>query len=82
MPPLLVTPALRDFGVSWVLSNNNNAYVAGELGLFYYSSDKGETWTTFETGYNGSLWSSLLIADNELILMGMSGNIITAKLIS
>ena len=66
--------------LNYVLTNDNNAYVAGELGLFYYSSDKGETWTTFETGYNGSLWSSLLIADNELILIGMSCNIITAKL--
>ena len=67
--------------LNYVLTNNNNAYVAGKLGLFYFSSDKGETWTTYETGYSGSLWSSLLIDDNELILIGMSGNIITAKMI-
>ena len=66
--------------LNYVLTKDNNVYVAGELGLFYYSSDKGETWTTFETGYSGSLWSALLMADNELILIGMSGNIITAKL--
>ena len=62
-----------------VLVKGNNAYVTGELGLFYHSSDQGLSWSIFETGYNGSLWSSLLISNNELILMGMSGNIITAS---
>ena len=62
-----------------VLVNDNNAYVTGELGLFYHSSDQGLSWSIFETGYTGSLWSSLLISNNELILIGMSGNIITAS---
>ena len=62
-----------------VLVNGNNAYVAGELGLFYHSLDKGSSWSIFETGYTGSLWSSLLTSSNELILIGMSGNIITAS---
>jgi photosystem II stability/assembly factor-like uncharacterized protein len=62
-----------------VLVNGNNAYVAGELGLFYHSSDQGLSWSIFETGYAGSLWSSLLVSTNELILIGMSGNIITAS---
>ena len=61
-----------------VLTEGENAFVAGELGLFYYSSDYGESWNTYETGYNGSLWSSLLIKDDQLILIGMSGNIILA----
>jgi photosystem II stability/assembly factor-like uncharacterized protein len=63
-----------------VSTNGMNAYVAGELGLFYHSSDQGLNWTTYETGYNGSLWSSLLIKDDQLILIGMSGNIILATL--
>ena len=61
-----------------VLVNGQNAYVAGELGLFYHSADQGLNWSIFETGYTGSLWSSLLISKNNLILIGMSGNIITA----
>ena len=61
-----------------VLVNGQNAYVAGELGLFYHSADQGLNWSIFETGYTGSLWSSLLISNNDLILIGMSGNIITA----
>ena len=64
-----------------VLVNGQDAYVTGELGLFYHSSDQGLNWSIFETGYIGSLWSSLLISKNELILIGMSGNIITASLI-
>ena len=64
-----------------VLTNGMNTYVAGELGLFYHSSDQGQNWTTYETGYNGSLWSSLLIKDDQLILIGMSGNIILATLV-
>ncbi len=62
-----------------VLINDKNVYVTGELGLFYHSSDLGENWNVFETGYTGSLWSSLLVADKQLILIGMSGNIISAK---
>jgi len=62
-----------------VLVNGQDAYVTGELGLFYHSSDQGLNWSIFETGYTGSLWSSLLISENELILIGMSGNIITAS---
>ena len=58
--------------------NNNNVFVAGELGLFYHSSDLGQNWITYETGYTGSLWSSLMIKDDQLILIGMSGNIISA----
>jgi len=64
-----------------VLVNGQDAYVTGELGLFYHSSDQGLNWSIFETGYTGSLWSSLLTSKNELILIGMSGNIITASLI-
>ena len=62
-----------------VLINKNNVFVSGELGLFYHSSDLGENWTTYETGYAGSLWSSLMIKEDQLILIGMSGNIISAK---
>ena len=62
-----------------VLVNGQDAYVTGELGLFYHSSDQGLNWSIFETGYTGSLWSSLLTSKNEIILIGMSGNIITAS---
>lgn len=65
-----------------VLTNGKEAYVTGELGLFYHSSDLGVNWTTYETGYSGSLWSSLLIGKDQLILMGMSGNIISTKLVN
>ena len=61
-----------------VMVNGQDAYVTGELGLFYHSSDQGLNWSIFETGYVGSLWTSLLISKNKIALFGMSGNIITA----
>ena len=63
-----------------VLVKGKKAFVAGELGLFYYSSDSGKNWTTYETGYTGSLWSSLMIKDDQVVLIGMSGNIILSTL--
>lgn len=65
-----------------VLINDEDVYVTGELGLFYHSNDQGKNWITYESGYSGSLWSSLLIEKDKLILIGMSGNIITAYLVN
>ncbi len=56
--------------------DDENIYVVAEIGQYYLSSDKGQTWNTVDTGYFGSLWSGIRANNSESLLLGMSGKMV------
>lgn len=50
-------------------------YVAAERGMILRSVDRGATWTYLDTGYKGSFWTGLALADGSLIAAGLRGTV-------
>ena len=59
----------------WRKSAMNEAYAVGELGKYYLSDDRGLSWVSVETGYEGSYWSGIKVDEGQSLLLGMSGNL-------
>lgn len=57
------------------MAKDGTLYVAAEFGTVFVSPDKGQTWTRTETGYGGSFWGGVVLADNSVLVVGMRGNI-------
>lgn len=53
---------------------NGNLYVAAEYGTVFRSADGGKSFRSITTGYGGSFWGVLPIA-NSVLAYGMRGNI-------
>ena len=53
----------------------NEAYAVGELGKYYLSDDRGLSWLSVETGYEGSYWAGIKVDEGQSLLLGMSGNL-------
>lgn len=49
--------------------------VAGEQGAVYRSTDKGKTFATLDTGYQGSYFGALALAPRSALVFGMRGNV-------
>ncbi|QCP51689.1 glycosyl hydrolase [Trinickia violacea] len=52
-----------------------NLYVACEQGRVMRSTDNGANWTYSDTGYAGSFWTGLALADGTLLVGGLRGTI-------
>jgi photosystem II stability/assembly factor-like uncharacterized protein len=50
-------------------------YIAAEAGNVYRSDDDSETWTSLDTGYEGSFFAVLPIGDESLLAMGLQGSV-------
>lgn len=50
-------------------------YAASEHGMVLQSADRGRSWTYLSTGYRGSFWSGIGLADGTLIVAGLRGSI-------
>lgn len=50
-------------------------YVAAERGAVLKTTDRGATWSYLNTGYKGSFWSGVTLADGTLLVGGLRGNI-------
>ncbi|PRC91987.1 WD40/YVTN/BNR-like repeat-containing protein [Solimicrobium silvestre] len=50
-------------------------YATSEQGRVLHSEDAGATWEYAETGYSGSLWTGLNLADGALLVGGLRGTI-------
>lgn len=69
-----------DMHLNHIFATRNGAlFAAAETGLAYRSTDGGETWTSLKTGVSGSLWSGLEGAGGEVVLLGMSGRVLTSR---
>ncbi|GJI90406.1 WD40/YVTN/BNR-like repeat-containing protein [Duganella hordei] len=49
-------------------------YAAAEHGMVLRSADRGRTWTYLGTGYRGSFWSGIGLADGTLVVAGLRGS--------
>ena len=49
--------------------------VAAEFGKTFRSTDKGETFTEVDTGYEGSFWGGMALKDGTALVYGMRGNV-------
>lgn len=50
-------------------------YATGERGLVLYSDDRGSTWNYLATGYAGSFWNGIALADGSLLVGGQRGTV-------
>ncbi len=48
-------------------------FIAAEQGKVLRSKDSGAHWETLDTGYKGSLWSGIALADGTLMVGGLRG---------
>jgi photosystem II stability/assembly factor-like uncharacterized protein len=49
-------------------------YVTAERGHVLRSTDRGATWEYLVTGYQGSLWTGVALADGALLVAGLRGS--------
>ncbi len=49
--------------------------IAAEQGKLLRSADDGASWSVIDTGYAGSFWSGLTLADGTVLVGGLRGNI-------
>jgi photosystem II stability/assembly factor-like uncharacterized protein len=65
-----------DAHLNAVFSGPNNAvYVAAEAGAIYRSTDGAKIFEKISTGYAGSFWGGVALADGSILAVGMRGNI-------
>ncbi|MCO5124116.1 MAG: YCF48-related protein [Rhizobacter sp.] len=50
-------------------------YATGERGLVLRSDDRGHSWVYHSTGYAGSLWAGIALADGSLLVGGQRGSV-------
>lgn len=69
-----------DFHLNHVFADRENTlYIAAEAGHAYRSVDGGASWTSMNTGVQGSLWSGLTLKDGRIVLLGMSGRVLVSS---
>lgn len=56
-------------------SPSGSLFVAAERGLVLRSDDRGQSWRYLSTGYKGSFWSGLALADGTLVVAGLRGTL-------
>ena len=50
-------------------------YATAERGMVLASTDRGATWRYLPTGYTGSFWSGIALADGSLLVGGQRGSL-------
>jgi photosystem II stability/assembly factor-like uncharacterized protein len=71
----LVEDSYDDFHLNDLFTDTKgNVYIPAEYGTVYKSVDRGRTWQTLETGYDGSFWGGLGLANGNVLVYGMRGN--------
>lgn len=63
----------------YALAETRNAiFLFGEVGIMYRSLDKGQTWETLETVYDGSLFGAVGNPDNDCVAgFGLRGTVVS-----
>jgi photosystem II stability/assembly factor-like uncharacterized protein len=71
----LIEDSFDDFHLNDIFADKRgNVYIPAEFGTVYKSRDRGKTWAAIETGYDGSLWGGMGLADGGVLVHGMRGN--------
>ena len=72
----LVEDSYDDFHLNDVFADKKgNLYIPAEFGTVYKSRDRGQSWQAIETGYDGSFWGGLGLANGDVLVFGMRGNV-------
>jgi photosystem II stability/assembly factor-like uncharacterized protein len=50
-------------------------FATAEKGMLLRSDDRGRSWSYLQTGYAGSLWTGLALADGSLLAAGLRGSL-------
>ncbi|KAB2928038.1 MAG: glycosyl hydrolase [Dechloromonas sp.] len=56
-------------------SPQGSLFVAAERGAVLRSDDRGQSWRYLNTGYNGSFWAGIALADGTLAVAGLRGTL-------
>lgn len=60
-----------------VFAGKNGAlFITSEQGMVLCSRDGGGNWSYVETGYRGSLWTGIALADGTLVVGGLRGSLL------
>ena len=71
----LIEGSFDDFHLNDLFADKKgNVYIPAEYGTVYKSTDRGRTWKASETGYDGSFWGGMGLADGSVLVYGMRGN--------
>lgn len=60
---------------SLFIDGRGRVFAAGEKGIVARSEDQGRRWSYLATGYKGSFWTGLVMADGTLIVAGLRGSL-------
>jgi photosystem II stability/assembly factor-like uncharacterized protein len=58
-----------------VFGGGDSLYIAAEKGMILTSDDKGINWRYLDTGYGGSFWAGIVLADGSILIGGLRGTI-------
>jgi len=73
---LLIEDTEDDFHLNFAFETADGAlFITAEAGFVYRSLDKGASWESIVTGYEGSFWAGLGMPDGGILIMGMRGNV-------
>jgi photosystem II stability/assembly factor-like uncharacterized protein len=64
-----------DYHLNRIIGVGNRLYVAAEGGQLYRSDDRGATWRTLPSPYEGSYFGLLPIRGDGLLVFGLRGNL-------
>ena len=72
----LIEDAYDDFHLNDVFADTKgNLFIPAEFGTVYKSVDRGNSWQTITTPYDGSFWGGFGLANGDVLVFGMRGNI-------
>lgn len=72
---VLIEDSYDDFHLNDLFTDTKgNVYIPAEFGTVYKSRDRGKTWAALETGYDGSFWGGMGLANGDVLIHGMRGN--------
>ena len=75
VPRALIEDSYDDFHLNDLFTDKKgNVYIPAEFGTVYKSRDRGKTWAPVETGYDGSFWGGMGLANGDVLIHGMRGN--------
>lgn len=74
-PRSLIADSYDDFHLNDIFVGADGAvYIPAEFGTIYRSTDKGVTFETVNTPYDGSFWGGMSLKNGAILVWGMRGN--------
>ncbi len=68
-----------DYHLNRIAAAGPYLFIAAEAGQIYRSADRGATWISLPSPYNGSLFGLLPLQDGALLVFGLRGNLFITR---